>query len=209
MYLHILPNVFDAEFKDYLQLGWDHIIDVKAYDQLLFVMTLCALFTVKEWRKVLVIVTAFTIGHSITLVLSTLNFIVVQQQWVEVIIPATILITAISNLFTKEYNRSKMKTFDKRIVLNYSVSLFFGLIHGLGFANNFRFMLGEDSSIVKQLFAFNTGLELGQITIVVLFFCLLFIISQIFKILHREWTVFFSGAGAGLSVMMIIDTLSK
>ncbi len=208
MYLHILNHIFDAEFSDYLKLGWDHIIDIKAYDHLLFVMTLCALFTFNEWRKILVIITAFTIGHSLTLALSTLNYVLLPQDWVEVLIPMTIFLTAMTNIARKK-SESGEKTFDKAVVLNYVIALSFGLIHGLGFANNFKFMMGEDSSIIKQLFAFNSGLELGQITIVILFLALLYILTRVFSVLHREWTVFFSGAGAGLSLMMIVDVLFK
>ena len=208
MYLHILNQIFDTEFSDYLKLGWDHIIDIKAYDHLLFVMTLCALFTFNEWRKILVIITAFTIGHSLTLALSTLNYVLLPQDWVEVLIPMTIFLTAMTNIARKK-NESGEKTFDKAVVLNYVIALSFGLIHGLGFASNFKFMLGEDSSIIKQLFAFNSGLELGQITIVLLFLALLYISTRVFNVVHREWTVFFSGAGAGLSLMMIVDVLFK
>lgn len=208
MYLHIHHLIFDAEFYDYIKLGWDHIIDIKAYDHLLFVMTLCALFTFNEWRKILVIITAFTIGHSLTLALSTLDYVLLPQDWIEVLIPLTIFFTAMTNIVRKK-KESGERTFDKAVVVNYFIALSFGLIHGLGFANNFKFMMGEDSSIIKQLFAFNSGLELGQVTIVMLFLALLYISTKVFNVLHREWTVFFSGAGAGLSLMMIIDVLFK
>jgi hypothetical protein len=206
MYLHTFHTPFDTEFLDFLKLGWDHIIDIKAYDHLLFVMTLCALFTFQEWRKILVIVTAFTIGHSLTLALSALDWIVIPAQWTDVLIPFTILFTAITNLI-KRREPEKQTTFGKRVSIQYLVALFFGLIHGLGFANNFKFMLGEETSIVKQLFAFNTGLELGQMTIVVFFLSTLFLMTKTLHILQREWTVFFSGAGAALSCMMILNVL--
>lgn len=208
MLLHAQFSFFDPEFTDFLKLGWDHIIDIKAYDHLLFVMVLCALFNYKEWRKVLVVVTAFTIGHSLTLALSALDLLLISQELIEVLIPLTILITALSNIVTPSRNLTE-KTFDKPIIVNYAIALFFGLIHGLGFANNFKFMLGEETSIIKQLFAFNTGLELGQITVVILFMVLMYLFSKTFKLIHREWTLFLSGAGAGLALMMIINVLIK
>lgn len=208
MYLHTSPSIFDSEFISFLKLGWDHIIDIKAYDHLLFVMTLCAVFVFNEWRKILVIVTAFTIGHSLTLALSTLNYVIIPSEWIEVLIPLTILITALANVIRKK-SLAEEKTFEKRVVVNYVIALCFGLIHGLGFANNFKFMLGEDSNIIKQLFAFNTGLEIGQIVVVISFMLLLFLLINVFKVLHREWTVFISGAGAGLSLVMILDVLFK
>jgi hypothetical protein len=95
------------------------------------------------------------------------------------------------------------------VLTNYLIALSFGLIHGLGFANNFKFLLGEENSITKQLLAFNTGLELGQITVVVFFLFLLWMLTKFFKLVHREWTIFISGAGAGIALMMIIDSLTE
>lgn len=208
MFLHAENMLFDAEFIDYLKLGWDHIIDVKAYDHLLFVMTLCALFTVKEWRKILVIVTAFTIGHSLTLALSTLEIVMIPPALVEFLIPLTIFITALTNIIRKR-ELIHLQTFDKQVIINYIIALSFGLLHGLGFASNFKFMLGEESSIIKQLFAFNSGLELGQITVVISFMFLLWLLTNFFKIIHREWTLFISGAGAGISIILMLDVLFK
>ncbi len=206
MLLHENAFLFDAEFADFLKLGWDHIIDIKAYDHLLFVMTLCAAFTVKEWRKILVIITAFTIGHSLTLALSTLNYIILPSDLVELLIPATILLTALSNIIIKNRDETS-KTFEKQLIIKYFIALVFGLIHGLGFANNFKFMLGEESSILKQLFAFNSGLELGQITVVIVFMALLWLLTKIFNIIHREWNLFVSGAGAGIAIILILNVL--
>jgi hypothetical protein len=206
MLIHLFHSLFDSEFTDFIKLGWDHIIDYKAYDHLLYVMTLCALFSYQEWRKILVIITAFTIGHSMTLALSALNYLILPQKWVEVMIPLTILITALSNTFLKK-NSIGVGIFDNRIKLNYLIALCFGLIHGLGFANNFRFMLGEETSIVSQLFAFNTGLELGQLTVVVVFMFSMWFFNRFFHIVHREWTLFFSGAGAGIALMLIMNVL--
>lgn len=206
MLLHVSADVFDKEFLNFLQLGWNHIIDLKAYDHLLFIMTLCAVFTYSEWRKILVIVTAFTIGHSLTLILSSLDYLVFPQEMIEVLIPLTILITAIANV-SQTRKPVKEKTFDKSVLVNYCIALSFGLIHGLGFANNFKFMMGGDSNIVKQLFAFNSGLESGQIVVVIALMTLMFILTRIFNIVHREWNLFISGAGAGLSIMMILNVV--
>jgi hypothetical protein len=208
MLLHTTSSFFDREFSDYLSLGWDHIIDVKAYDHLLFVMTLCALFTYREWRKILVIITAFTIGHSLTLALSTLNWVLLPQEWIEVMIPLTIIITAIANILHRDRDVHST-TFTREMMISYSIALFFGLIHGLGFASNFKFMLGEEGSIVKQLFAFNSGLELGQIAVVLSFMGLQFILSKLFNIAQREWTLFISGAGAGIALTLMLNVLTQ
>jgi hypothetical protein len=198
---------FDAEFFDYLKIGWDHIIDAKAYDHLLFIMVLCAVFTYTEWRKILLIITAFTIGHSLTLALSALNLIVLDASHIDILIPLTILLTALANIIRKK--KKEEKTFEGKVAVNYLIALSFGLVHGLGFANNFKFLMGEENSIVKQLFAFNSGLELGQITVVLIFMTALWLLMVFAKLLHREWTLIISGAGAGISLVMIIDIISQ
>ena len=204
--LHIL--FLDAEFTDFLKIGWDHIIDIKAYDHLLFIMVLCAVFTHSQWRKLLVIITAFTIGHSLTLALSTLDYIILPQELVEILIPFTILATALINVIRKN-NVYVGKTFNGSLILHYAIALTFGLIHGLGFANNFKFMLGEESNIIKQLFAFNSGLEMGQIMVVIIFMSLLWLLTKLFKLVHREWTLFISGAGAGIALILLLNLLTN
>jgi hypothetical protein len=203
MLLHSSP--FSSDFLDYLSIGWQHIIDVNAYDHLLFIMVLCAAFSYTEWRKILIIVTAFTIGHSLTLALSALEIFTLPANLVEVLIPVTILITAVANLFQRK--SLQLKAFDSRLYASYGIALGFGLIHGLGFANNFRFFLGDDSGFAMQLFAFNSGLELGQIVVVICFMSALWLLVQIFGEVQKEWSLFISGAGAGVSLLMILEAL--
>ena len=143
--------------------GWEHIVDINAYDHLLFVMTLCAAFKLTEWRQILVIITAFTIGHSGTLVLSALDYIPTNAKLIDLLIPFTIMLTAIANIVNYD---KKGKFSDAKV--KYMIALVFGLIHGLAFASNFKFMLFSDS-IIKPLFLFNIGIEVGQLFIVMLF----------------------------------------
>jgi hypothetical protein len=189
-------------FGIYLQLGFQHIIDLAGYDHILFIVTLCAVYQIKEWKRVLVLVTAFTIGHSITLALASLNLIKANAGLVEFLIPLTIFITAIANIASKqvEYS-SKLHGF------KYLTAMVFGLIHGLGFSNYLKSLLGNEESIVKPLFAFNLGLEIGQIIIVtaILLFASLFI--GYFKSAKREWTLVLSGAGFGISLILMIERL--
>jgi len=187
-------------------MGWYHIIDFGAYDHILFITVLCALFQLTEWKKVLSIISAFTIGHSITLALSTLDLIFVPNKLVEILIPATIVITAITNITVKTQTTT-IKTFDKKVIKNYVIALCFGLIHGMGFANNFKFMLGSSTNIVKQLFAFNIGIELGQILVVIFIMLLYFLLVKFFRIKHRNWTVFLSGAGFGVGAVLLLTNL--
>jgi hypothetical protein len=189
-----------TDFGFYFRLGWEHIISINALDHILFVMVLTAVYLWRDWRQVLVLVTAFTIGHSLTLALSTLNLVTVPTRWVEFLIPCTIIFTSINNLVKKETNKT-------RISLNYLMALFFGLIHGLGFANTLRFILADDQNLGWSLFGFNVGLEAGQIIIVLLVLLLSFIFVHLLKISRREWIVFVSAAVFGLALKMALGRL--
>ncbi len=192
-----------SEFSLYFGLGKDHILDyVNGYDHILFVLALCAVYLISDWRKILILVTAFTIGHSITLALATLNIINVQTDAIEFLIPLTIFITAVANLFKKETAQSKT-----RIQINYVFALFFGLIHGLGFSNYLRALLGKQESIVSPLFAFNLGLELGQIIVVVIFLGISFILVELAKVQRRDLRFVLSSAIAGIALVLMKDRI--
>ena len=189
------------QFMVYLRLGFEHIADFAGYDHMLFVITLCAFYSWRSWKKILVLITAFTIGHSVTLALSAFNIINIPQQLVETAIPITIFLTAIHNVLTKP-DQSEKVTFHS----NYFLALFFGFIHGMGFSNFFRALTGGES-VVRELFAFNVGLEIGQIMIVSIFFTFYFLLDKLVNIKQRDWNLFISGAGAGVSLIMIIEAL--
>jgi hypothetical protein len=190
-----------SEFQLYFGLGKEHILDYKnGYDHILFIVALCALYIGRDWKKILILVTAFTIGHSITLALSTLRIVNVKAELIEFLIPLTIFITAFSNLFKNENNIS-----DKPMQMNYVYASFFGLIHGLGFSNYLRSILGKNESIITQLFAFNLGLEFGQIIIVVLFMSVCFILVDLFGLNRRDWKMVISSAVAGIALILMKD----
>jgi hypothetical protein len=192
-----------SEFSLYFGLGKDHILDyANGYDHILFVIALCALYISRDWRRVLILVTAFTIGHSITLALSTLRIVNVNAALIEFLIPLTIFITAVSNLFKDENSIG-----DKPMQMNYFYAAFFGLIHGLGFSNYLRALLGGDKSIITQLLAFNLGLEVGQIVIVVLFMSVCFILVDLFGLNRRDWKMVISSAVAGIALILMKENM--
>lgn len=191
-----------SEFQVYFEEGREHILNWKyGYDHILFVVALCALYLMRDWKQVLILVTAFTIGHSITLALAALNIIPVNEELIEFLIPTTIFITAGSNLF-----RNEETIHERNVHINYVYALLFGLIHGLGFSNYFRTILGKDRGIVSQLLAFNLGLELGQIIIVVIFLSLSFIFVDLFGINRRDWKLVISSMIAGIALVLMKDT---
>lgn len=194
-----------SEFLTFIDLGFHHIADPKAFDHLLFIITLCAVYRWDEWRKILILITAFTIGHSLTLVLSGFNILKVPAELVELLIPVTILLTSIYNISARRQTGEAV--FSRSVSLNYAMALFFGLIHGMGFANFFRALMGEEGSIITPLFSFNVGIELGQIMIVSVFFALYYAINRLINFQHRDWNLYVSGIGGGGAAVLILQGL--
>lgn len=188
------------DFQFYFRLGWEHIISKDALDHQLFIAALVAIYLLKDWKQVLILVTAFTIGHSLTLALSVLDIIRFSSKWVEFLIPCTIVITAISNLFQKQFT-------SRSIRINYFLALFFGLIHGMGFANSIRFIMAGDQNLGWSLFGFNVGLEVGQIVVVIVLLLLAHLVMRGLKINRREWVIFLSAAVFSLSLKMVLERL--
>ena len=191
-------------FSTYFELGFDHILDIKAYDHILFIVALCAIYTISQWRDILILVTAFTIGHCMTLVLSGLKLVNVNADLVEFLIPLTILMTAIINILQKQPTPSDIEKSNLKLKWNYVMALLFGLIHGLGFSNYFKALVGQEENIVSVLLPFNLGVEAGQIIIVAIIMLVAWVVLDIFKAKQREWTLFISGAAAGIAVILMI-----
>ena len=188
------------DFLFYLNLGWEHIISLDALDHQLFILALIAIYSYTDWKKIFVLVTYFTIGHSITLAINTLDIIRLPSDWVEFLIPLTIVLTALGNIISKNKNQSKSK-------INFYLALFFGLIHGMGFANTARVMIAKSQSIALPLLGFNIGLELGQIVIVFAILIILFILLNLFKVNNKDWILFVSSGVFALSLKMTIERL--
>ena len=192
-----------SEFQAYLQLGFDHITDSNGYDHILFIVALCTIYTLIDWKKVIILVTAFTIGHSITLALSTMGLISIRPDVIELLIPVTILFTAILNFFhqTPKSSYVREKTYSPR----YPLALTFGLIHGLGFSNYLRALLGKEADIVQPLLGFNVGLELGQLIIVFIILAIAFVAIEILRLSKLRWNDIISGIIVGMAISLIIN----
>ncbi|MBW0179213.1 HupE/UreJ family protein [Sediminibacterium sp.] len=188
------------QFLTYFKVGFGHIISRDlGVDHILFIVALTIRYQFADWKKLLVLVTAFTIGHSITLALSVFNIVNYSIAWIEFLIPVTIVITALSNLFVKKFS------FNTRFPLIYFFALFFGLIHGLGFSNYLKSMLGKDSSVVWELLAFNVGLEAGQLLIVLAMLIISFIFVNLFKCNRREFLLYISGGAFVVALLMALE----
>ncbi|WP_339717951.1 HupE/UreJ family protein [Cyclobacterium amurskyense] len=189
------------QFQLYFNLGIQHILDLKGFDHILFVLALAVVYMIKDWGRILILVTAFTIGHSLTLALATLKVIQINTDLVEFLIPVTIAITALSNIFKPKSSSGK------GIQINYLFALCFGLIHGLGFSNYLTSLLGKEQSIFTPLLAFNIGLEIGQVVIVVLFLLTSTLITGIFRINRKEWVLVISSMIFGMAIMILLDSV--
>ena len=184
----------------YLKLGFDHISDLKGYDHILFIIALCASYSVADWKRILILVTAFTLGHSFTLALSALRVINLPSGLIEFLIPCTILCTALLNIWYKPRPTIKWNPV-------YFLALFFGFIHGLGFASYFKALLGKEVSIVIPLLGFNLGVEIGQLCIVTCILLINFLFIRFGNITQRQWNVPVSIVAAVLSIVMIIQRM--
>jgi len=187
-------------FPFYLQLGFEHISNLAGYDHILFLVVLCAVYRIEQWRKILILVTAFTIGHSVTLALVSFGSFSIPSSIIKFLIPLTIFLTAIHNVVFLQSNKQSAK-----MERNYLMALFFGFIHGMDFSNYFKALLFGDSSILIPLLGFNIGIELGQLLVVFFIVGIAFLFLNVFKVKHRDWNLFISGAAFGMALISMID----
>jgi hypothetical protein len=187
-------------FYFYYQLGISHILDLMGYDHLLFIITLSAVYQYTDWRRMLILISSFTIGHSLTLALATLGFVIIPANLVEILIPVTILITSIANLVALKGYEQKPNYY----LIKYGLSLLFGLIHGLGFSNFLRAIFTSTNDIILPLLAFNLGLETGQIITIAFVLVIGFVCIHKLKLKQQTWTQVLSGIAAIVSIWLII-----
>jgi hypothetical protein len=187
-------------FQMYLQLGIEHITDLKGYDHILFLVTLMAVYQIKHWKKIIILITAFTIGHTTSLIVASFDLVSIPKPWIEFLIPVTILLTALANIFLPKAESSKGHQ-----IYKYMMALVFGLIHGLGFSTYLKSLLRSEDSLAGPLFSFNLGIEAGQLMIVAGFILLGIFTMEIFKAKPREWNLVFSGAGLGTAIILMIE----
>jgi len=187
-------------FPFYLQLGFEHISNLAGYDHILFLIALCAVYRMEQWRNILILVTAFTIGHSVTLALVSFGNLIIPSNIIKFLIPTTIFLTAIYNVVSHQSIEKPLKR-----GRNYLMALFFGFIHGMDFSNYFRALLMSDSSIVIPLLGFNLGIELGQLLVVLVIVGIAFFFLNVMRVKHRDWNLFISGAAAGMSLISMFE----
>lgn len=190
-----------SDFSLWFTEGLWHIADLKAYDHILFLVVLFCGIDLKHWKNLLLLITAFTLGHSITLALSVLSVVKIKVSLVELLIPCTILATAVYNMLTLKTDKSK------RVGLHFLMALLFGLIHGLGFSVLLKSLLGRTNSIFTPLLSFNLGLELGQIIIIGVIILVSLVFTKLLKVPSHQWRFFLSAAAFGVAFMMALERI--
>lgn len=196
-------------FIVYLGLGFEHLLDLQGYDHILFLAGLCAAYSLRRWRELLVLVTAFTIGHSVSLAVATLRLVEVNTSLVEFLIPVTIVATAVINLVNlragggpTEHAGARAPSGARARHARYAAALVFGLVHGLGFSNFLRLALGDERNILVPLLSFNIGLELAQILVASAMTLLALLVTRFLPVSERAWTVVMSAATGAVAAWM-------
>lgn len=189
-----------SPFETYIRLGFEHIADFEGYDHMLFLLALIAVYSIRDWKPVLILVTAFTVGHSITLALAALKIVTVRSDVIEFLIPLTISITALQNLLPVRQMQKR------RLNIQYFLALVFGLIHGLGFSNYFTTLLGREANITIPLLGFNLGLEAGQLLIVLVILLIYALLHGIFEVKKRDWTLVICSVALSMSLTLMWQT---
>jgi HupE / UreJ protein len=191
-----------SEFWIYFNIGLKHVLNISAYDHVLFLIALAIPYAFKDWRRILILVSLFTAGHTVSLVLSVFGQIKANVNLVEFVIPITILIVAIFNLFTSGKNNK-----NESISLIAIITLFFGIVHGLGFSNYFSSLLsGSSSAKLLPLSEFAIGIEAAQIIVVFVILIISYIVQTFFRFSKRDWTLVMSAFIIGVVVPLIIKS---
>jgi hypothetical protein len=184
-----------------VEYGINHVLDIKAYDHVLFLIVLTIPYVFKDWKRVFLLVSLFTLGHTVSLVLAAYGVVRVDAKLIEFLIPITILVVALFNVFTSGKGAQK-----ERVGVLFLSTLFFGLIHGLGFAREFNMLVGKSDSKLLLLVEFALGIELAQIIIVFLVLFLGYIVQTVFRFSKRDWIMVISAVVVGLVIPMIIES---
>lgn len=185
-------------FMFFLKEGLFHVLDWNAYDHVLFLIVLTVVYDFKNWNKILWLITLFTIGHTLSLILSAYKIVSISQNWIEFLIPVTIIITALVNVFFAKNATKLAKT-----NTNLFFALFFGLIHGLGFSGYFKILIGSSTQKLIPLLEFALGIEIAQLIVVLAILIIGLIFQTVFRFPKRDWILIISSIVIGLVLPML------
>jgi hypothetical protein len=190
-----------SDFWIFFKVGFHHVIDLQGYDHLLFLAALTVPYTSRDWKRILILVSFFTLGHSISMLLSVFNIVSVKAIWMELLIPCTILIVALFNLVMVGKSAKA-----GNITFIAGTTIFFGIIHGLGFSNYFNSILpGKPAEKLVPLSEFALGIEGAQIMVVMAVLILAFIAQTLFRFNKRDFTLIMSSFVIGVVIPLLVQ----
>ena len=190
-----------SHFVPYFQLGMKHILAFSGLDHVLFIVALCSIYVLKDWRRVLILIIAFTVGHSITLVVATFSAVPIRIEIIKFLIAVTVFVTAFVNLFKKQFV-FEPKRFQKR----YLLALAFGLVHGFEFSTYFNSISGSETGVGIQLLAVDVGIAVGQIIVVLVFLAISYILINLFNVPRKDLNLVVSAGIAAIAITLMMDT---
>lgn len=191
-----------SEFWIFVEIGVKHVLNWNGYDHLLFLLALAAPYAFSDWKRLLISVSLFTLGHSISLFLGAYELVTVQSTIIEFLIPLTIFGTA---LFTLLSAGKFSKTNTKFQFIHY-LTVFFGLIHGLGFSYYFNSLLaGNPSTKLANLLQFSIGIELAQVLVVVFVLIFSTVFQSVLRFSQRDFTLTLSAFVLGVVLPLLIQ----
>ncbi len=199
--IHYLTIFMLNDFWFNIKYGISHVLDINAYDHVLFLIVLTLPYLFKDWKRIFILVTLFTIGHTLSLILAAYDIVKIAANAVEFLIPVTILVVALFNVFTAGKRNHKQK-----LGMTFFSTLFFGLIHGLGFAREFRLLVGKSDKKLVTLIEFALGIEIAQIVVVFIVLFLGYLIQTLFRFSKRDWVVVISAIVVGLVIPMLFNS---
>ena len=185
----------------YTKLGFWHVIDWEGLDHFYFIITLAMPFTFLRIRKLIWWVTLFTLGHTLSLIGNFYFELYVSSYWIELLIPITIALNAITLFFPKKFSRMINKAYFPPLV-----TVLFGVIHGLGFGRYFNMLIPEDD-VSLSLFSFAIGVEFAQIAIVIGILLISFIVTQVFKQSKERWEFLVGAMILSQALTMIFERI--
>ena len=185
-----------SDFLLYLKLGLTHVLDWQAYDHILFLIVLVVAYNFSNWKRIFILVSLFTIGHTVSLLLVNYSVVAISSKWVEFLIPVTILVAAFYNLLTSGKNNRSEK-----VGLFYVITIFFGLVHGFGFATYYKMIAGGNE--ILPLLEFALGIELAQIIVVTIVLIFSFIFQSVLRFNKKDWVLVVSSIVIGLVIPML------
>ena len=189
------------DFFSYMQHGMYHVLDVNAYDHILCLIVLAIPYMFKDWKRLLFLITVFVIGHTVALAFATYDVISVSNKWIEFLIPSTILVVALFNIFAVG-----KKPKNEKLGLLFFVTLFFGLIHGLGYVKTFEATINASSNKLLSILEIALGVEIGQLIVVFVILFLGFLCETLFRFSKRDWVLVISAIVVGLLIPMLIKS---